>query len=159
VSEGEDAIGLPRMVRHLQCHLAGTNALALFTGGTLVENSGSNPFPPAARHLYRRIGRRALVGKARQCIASQPVVTLPPDPHRPSPAKTKAFLIMAWLANPFAYIAINTFIPLAALPGGAFPSLTHVRGISRVHCGALCGSAHLSCCGIGRTGITASAGW
>ena len=35
-----------------------------------------------------------------------------PDPHRPSPAKTKAFLRMAWLANPFAYIAINTFIPM-----------------------------------------------
>ena len=39
----------------------------------------------------------------------------PPDPNRPSPATAKTFLRMAWLANPFAYIAINTLI--AVIPG------------------------------------------
>jgi predicted MFS family arabinose efflux permease len=38
-----------------------------------------------------------------------------PDPNRPSPARAKTFLRMAWLANPFAYVAINTL--LAVLPG------------------------------------------
>jgi hypothetical protein len=50
--------------------------------------------------------------------AAAPV--LPPDPHRPSPAKTRAFLRMAWLANPVAYIAINTFIPLLPSVAGHF---------------------------------------
>jgi predicted MFS family arabinose efflux permease len=49
---------------------------------------------------------------ASAAAASRSVIALPPDPHRPSPAKTKAFLRMAWLANPFAYVAINTLIPL-----------------------------------------------
>ena len=39
----------------------------------------------------------------------------PPDPNRLSPAETKTFLRMAWLANPFAYIGINTLI--AVIPG------------------------------------------
>ena len=38
-----------------------------------------------------------------------------PDPNRPSPVRAKTFLRMAWLANPFAYVAINTL--LAVLPG------------------------------------------
>jgi MFS family permease len=42
-------------------------------------------------------------------------IKLPPDPNRPSPALAKNFQRMAWLANPFAYIAINTL--LAVLPG------------------------------------------
>ena len=58
-----------------------------------------------------------------------PVPAAVPDPHRPSPAKTRAFLRMAWLANPFAYIAINTFIPVLPSAGRAFSSLADVRGI------------------------------
>jgi len=42
---------------------------------------------------------------------------LPPDANRPSPGRAKNFLRLAWLANPFAYIAINTLI--AVLPGVA----------------------------------------
>src|SRR5208282_182662 len=45
----------------------------------------------------------------------EPAPASVPDPNRPSPAKAQAFLRMAWLANPFAYIAINTLIP--ELPG------------------------------------------
>jgi predicted MFS family arabinose efflux permease len=37
--------------------------------------------------------------------------------HRTSPAKARRFLSMAWLANPFAYIGINTLI--AVMPGVA----------------------------------------
>jgi MFS family permease len=47
--------------------------------------------------------------------AGKPVAVLPPDPDRPSPARAKTFLRMSWLANPFAYIAINTLI--AVTPG------------------------------------------
>ena len=113
VSEGEDATGLPRMVGTYNVTWAGTNALALFTGGTLVEKFGFKilfllPLAILTVELVMIFWLEKQAGAG----AGQPVVALPPDPHRPSPAKTKAFLAMAWLANPFAYIAINTFIPM-----------------------------------------------
>ena len=113
VSEGEDATGLPRMVGTYNVTWAGTNALALFTGGTLVEKFGFKilfllPLAILTVELVMIFWLEKQAGAA----AGQPVVALPPDPHRPSPAKTRAFLAMAWLANPFAYIAINTFIPM-----------------------------------------------
>ena len=73
--------------------------------------------------------------------------------------RPRRFLRMAWLANPFAYIAINTLI--AVMPG-------HRREISHLaHAGGICLFAvvfrparHVcACCGGGRAGITASAGW
>ena len=52
VSEGEDAVGLPRMVGTYNVVWAATNVLALFSGGTLVKNSGTKPFsscpPPSS---------------------------------------------------------------------------------------------------------------
>jgi predicted MFS family arabinose efflux permease len=116
VSEGEDAIGLPRMVGTYNVVWAATNALALFGGGTLVEKFGFKTifYLPGAAFI-------ALLGlvfwlqkhaDAARDAGHEPVFTPVPDPHRPSPAKTRAFLRMAWLANPVAYIAINTFIPM-----------------------------------------------
>lgn len=116
VSEGEDAIGLPRMVGTYNVVWAGTNALALFGGGTLVEKFGFKTifFLPSAVFiallaLVFRLQQRANTARVE---GHEPAPTPAPDPHRPSPAKTRAFLRMAWLANPFAYLAINTFIPL-----------------------------------------------
>ena len=40
VSQGEDAVGLPRMVGTYNVAWAATNVLALFSGGTLVEKFG-----------------------------------------------------------------------------------------------------------------------
>lgn len=113
VSEGEDAVGLPRMVGTYNVVWAATNALALFSGGTLVEQFGFNAifYLPLAVFV-------ALLGTVfwlqQRTVVAAPAGhdTLPPDPHRPSPAKTRAFLRMAWLSNPFAYIAINTLIPM-----------------------------------------------
>jgi len=42
---------------------------------------------------------------------------MPHDANRPAPAQAKLFMRLAWLANPFAYIAISTLI--AVLPGVA----------------------------------------
>jgi predicted MFS family arabinose efflux permease len=116
VSEGEDAVGLPRMVGTYNVVWAATNALALFSGGTLVEKFGFKTifFVPIAVFivllvLVFRLQRHA---HAAHAAGHEPASAPAPDPHRPSPAKTKAFLRMAWLANPFAYIAINTFIPM-----------------------------------------------
>ncbi len=114
VSEGEDAVGLPRMVGTYNVVWAATNALALFGGGTLVEKFGfktifSLPLAVfiALLPLVFWLQRHA---HASHAASHGPASAL--DPHRPSPAKARAFLRMAWLANPVAYIAINTFIPL-----------------------------------------------
>lgn len=117
VSEGEDAVGLPRAVGTYNVVWAGTNALALFGGGTLVEKFGFKTifFLPMAIFLAQLALvfwlERHASDLAREA-AEKPPTVLPPDPHRPSRAKTQAFLRMAWIANPFAYIAINTFIPM-----------------------------------------------
>ena len=103
-------------------------------GGTLVEAFGFKTifYLPLAL-CHRATGADVVAGKTghRQDIArmSAPAPAPPPDPHRPSPAKTRAFLRMAWLANPVAYIAINTFIPELPGRGGALSSLADVRGI------------------------------
>lgn len=116
VSEGEDAAGLSRMVGTYNVVWAATNALALFTGGTLVEKFGFKTifFLPVAVFvvllgLVFWLQKHADAARA----AGHETVSAPiPEPHRPSPAKTRAFLRMAWLANPVAYVAINTLIPM-----------------------------------------------
>src|SRR5208282_2431850 len=99
VSEGEDAVGLPRMVGTYNVVWAATNALALFGGGTLVEKFGFKTI------FYLPIviltAQLALVfwlvkhANAARASGHEPAPALGPDPHRPSPAKTKAFLRMA----------------------------------------------------------------
>ena len=116
VSEGENAIGLPRMVGTYNVVWAATNALALFGGGILVEKFGYKtifflPIVILAAQLALVFWLEKHASAARNA-GHEPAPTPIPDPHRPSPAKTRAFLRMAWLANPFAYIAINTFIPM-----------------------------------------------
>ena len=120
VSEGEDAAGLPAAIGTYNVVWAGTNALALFTGGTLVERFGFQsifyiPFVILLGQLALTFWLEQHATEMAQAAAAQPAVVLPPDPHRPSPAKTLAFRRMALLSNPFAYIAINTLI--AVLPG------------------------------------------
>jgi MFS family permease len=116
ISEGEDATGLPRRVGTYNVVWASTNALALFGGGTLVEKFGFNAifYLPIAFFIAALAGIFWLAKHTTgACAAGHESVPVPaPDPHRPSPAKTNAFLRMAWVANPFAYIAINTFIPM-----------------------------------------------
>ena len=117
VSEGEDAAGLPRMVGIYNVVWAATNALALFCGGTLAEKFGFKTifFLPIAVFIALLALVFWLQTHANDARTNGHESAPAPDPHRPSPAKTKAFLRMAWLANPFAYIAINTLI--AVLPG------------------------------------------
>ena len=46
----------------------------------------------------------------------------PPEPYHAASPRAQIFLRMAWLANPFAYIAIQTLI--ATIPGMAGVLLT-----------------------------------
>jgi predicted MFS family arabinose efflux permease len=194
VSEGETARTLPRAIGIYNVVWAGTNALALFAGGTLVEKFGfaclfyiplaicisqltltfwvakqagiiaekSADAPEPASTAIESRAEKTLradslsvnrAGTARFAVRAVPQggsAVVPPAAARagtsqrdvptkgtsgekektssaagvplpgshPTPrAKARVFLRMAWLANPFAYIAINTLIAL--LPGVA----------------------------------------
>ncbi len=123
VSEGETPAGLQRMVGLYNISWAGTAALANFTGGAIVDHFGFQSlfYLPAALQfgqliciswLAARPSAPTLLHPAAP-TACAPVLELSPRPI----AKARSFLRMAWVANPFAYVAINTVI--AVMPGVA----------------------------------------
>ncbi len=121
VSEGESPEGVPRAVGLYNITWAVTNAIAFFIGGTFIQTLGFKVIFYLPMCII--VGQLALTfwlqnhatELARLAVNKPPAAPPPPDPLRPSPARAKAFLYMAWVANPFAYIAINTFI--AVIPG------------------------------------------
>jgi predicted MFS family arabinose efflux permease len=115
VSEGEAPKNLPRVIGIYNIVWASTAALAFFFGGTFIEAFGFKSifFIPIAIQLVQlalTFWLQKHADEIARASANRPMAAPPPDPNRPSPAKAKAFLRMAWLANPFAYIAINTLI-------------------------------------------------
>jgi predicted MFS family arabinose efflux permease len=121
ISDGQHGAALPRAIGIYNVVWAATNAFGYFIGGTIIEKIGYRGifYLPLAlvlaqlalsHWLHRHAAEIELAARNQP-----PAAPLPPDPHRPSPKKAKAFLRMAWLANPFAYIAINTLI--AVIPG------------------------------------------
>jgi predicted MFS family arabinose efflux permease len=121
VSEGETRAGVQRMVGIYNMVWAATGAAAYFTGGAMFEKLGARslfyiPLVMVAGQLCLTywIEAQSRVGQASR-LPSAPFPPAP-TPH-PAGPKTKVFLRLAWLANPFAYIAINTLI--AVVPGVA----------------------------------------
>ena len=115
VSEGETPKNLPHIIGIYNVVWALAAALAFFLGGTLIEAFGFKSifFVPIAIQLAQlalTFWLQKHADEIARASASQPIAVPPPDPNRPSPAKAKSFLRMAWLTNPFAYIAINTLI-------------------------------------------------
>ena len=116
VSEGAvaaNAVGLYNIT------WATTNAVAYFIGGTLIEKFGYKCifYLPFVIMLVQIELAYRLEKHRPKMAAAPPGVIHAPDPRRPTPARAKSFQHMAWLANPFAYIAINTL--LAVMPGVA----------------------------------------
>jgi predicted MFS family arabinose efflux permease len=122
VSDGERPDRLPQNIGIYNVVWAGTGALAYFTGGAMLDRLGLQSlfYVPAVLFLAQLAGTFWLQRVSR----FQPEGTnsgrtavgefgLNPRPI----ARAKAFLRMAWFANPFAYIAINTLI--AVMPGVA----------------------------------------
>jgi predicted MFS family arabinose efflux permease len=118
VSEGEDFAGVQRMVGIYNMMWASITALAYFIGGAILEKFGPRSmfYVPVAIQCAQlgltfwleSQARRAAPATASNSPASPPA----PQPH--PGARTKVFLRLAWLANPFAYIAIQTL--LAVMP-------------------------------------------
>lgn len=130
VSEG-DGVNLSDMVGYYNITWALGGAVAYFSGGMLLEHLGLQslfwlplcivalqlPLIPLAVSLAKR-EKTAVRGAA---------VAAPAQP----PADSRQFLHLAWLANPLAYVAINTVIPL-------IPSISVNLRLSTGSAGILC---------------------
>ncbi len=124
VSERETQAGVQEMVGIYNCTWAGAAALAYFTGGKLYDALGVGAvfWLPAGIFFSQFLLLLWLEKHHAAVLAATPE---PPKeiPHAPEastlrqPVSPQAFLKMAWLANPFAYVAINTLF--AVMPGVA----------------------------------------
>jgi predicted MFS family arabinose efflux permease len=123
VSEDESRASLQHLVGLYNIIWAATAALAYFIGGALLEKLSMQSlfFVPLASFLVQ-LGLTFWLEQAAKNAPHSPAFdtkeapTGPPEiPH--APGEAKMFLRLAWLANPFAYIAINTLI--AVMPGVA----------------------------------------
>jgi MFS family permease len=121
VSEGESPRGLQRIVGIYNVVWAGTGAVSYFIGGALLDKLGLKSlfYVPAGIILIELLFTLWLESQARglpKATSDTNTNSGHPPPLNPRPiAKAKSFLRMAWLANPFAYVAINTLI--AVMPG------------------------------------------
>lgn len=114
VSEGETREGLQHCVGVYNVVWAGTGALAYFVGGAILDGVGLAglfwvPLVIQLGQIGLTLGlERAASGAGRPAGAD---VARAEEPVLPdAPAEQRLFLRMAWLANPFAYIAINTLV-------------------------------------------------
>jgi MFS family permease len=120
VSEGETPASLARWVGGYNVVWAGASALAYFCGGALLEALGLRalflvPIGIFIAQLLLLLRLERLARRGVGAVAETPSLPSTP-PLNPRPvARARTFLRMAWFANPFAYIAINTLI--AVMPG------------------------------------------
>ncbi|HTX21547.1 MAG TPA: MFS transporter [Candidatus Aquilonibacter sp.] len=120
VSDGETAADLPRAVGTYNVVWAATNAAAYFIGGALKHAFGYRiifilPLGIVLLQLALTFWLQRHATELARAALNKPVTTPPPEPHRPASPQAKAFLRMAWLSNPFAYVAIQTLV--AVMPG------------------------------------------
>ena len=117
VSEGDEPEHVPHAIGIYNITWATANASAYFIGGTLIEQFGYRSlFYVPLTFLVVQLALVVWMEKAHARLSLAPQKAGgTPGSDRPSAAMAKAFQRMAWLANPFAYIAINTL--LAVMPG------------------------------------------
>jgi predicted MFS family arabinose efflux permease len=110
---------------------AAGGAIAYFTAGILIEKLGM------ASVFWLPLGltmvELALLPCAARWLKKEKHRGFPAEPLIPavSPGDAKQFLRMAWLANPFAYVAINTVVPLV-------PSIAEKLDLSTGMAGIVC---------------------
>ena len=124
VCEGEDLQGMPRMVGLYNIVWASGAALAFFSGGAMAQVLGwkSLFWLPAILHLAQ-LGLALWLEKKHGPAKAPAGSPLPSEGREirgegsaegggtPAPL-ARSFLRLAWVANPLAYMAINTALPL-----------------------------------------------
>ncbi len=116
VSEGEPRKRLQSLLGAYNVIWAAASALAYFVGGALIKKWGWNAmflFPASLEVLELLIvlwiQSRVNTQPARPSVAPAQSHCEDPQALR-SPVSPPTFLKMAWLANPLAYLAINTLV-------------------------------------------------
>jgi predicted MFS family arabinose efflux permease len=132
VTEG-DGVNMSDMVGFYNITWALGGALAYFFGGILLERLGLQslfwlPLCLVAAQLALIPLAVHLTKTEKNAVSKKP----PPSPAAvPAAAGSRQFLYLAWLANPLAYVAINTTIPL-------IPSISVKLGLSTGAAGIFC---------------------
>jgi MFS family permease len=122
---------LAKMVGIYNVTWAAGGALGYFTAGVLIEKLGM------ASLFWLPLGLTAVELALLPCAAR--LLKKEKDRHGQEenltpavlPAVAKRFLLMAWIANPFSYVAINTVIPL-------IPSIAEKLSLSTGMAGIVC---------------------
>ncbi len=138
ISENETDSALSRVVGIYNVVWAGSSAVAYFAGGAIFEWLGERSiyWLPAGMHLFQLVLVNWLARQSKQMPAPRRQLASPP-PHHPEeaafhqPVRPEAFLKLAWLANPFAYVAIYTVL-------AAIPSLARRLELSTAESGFFC---------------------
>ena len=115
---------------------AAASALAFFSGGTLLKQFGMHSlfWIPMSIHLIQWLmlewmaRQRPVAGPAPESEAGAP---LGQPAHLPSGLPATVFLKMAWVANPFAYVAINTVVAVV-------PDIATRMNLSIAQAGVFC---------------------
>ena len=118
VSEGDTPEDIPHVIGIYNITWAITSALAFCIGGWLIEKLGYQcMFYLPLVVIVWQFGLVFLLEKIHPPTlgAKSEKHSLSAGPDQPSPTRAKNFQRLAWLANPFAYVAINTLV--AVLPG------------------------------------------
>jgi MFS family permease len=118
-TDGEPPDRLPRMVGIYNLVWSGGSAGAYFVGGALKDWLGDASifWLPAATHLLQLCAVWFL-GRSRHGTAVAPRESPTPTAHAGAlqagslTLAPRSFMIMAWVANPFAYVAINAALPV-----------------------------------------------
>ncbi len=137
VSEQEPPLRLQRMVGIYNLVWSTCMAVSYFTGGAIKEWLGPRSIflVPAFLYLGQLILTEVLAKKAALPRESKPepdTVILTKVELNPRPiARARTFLKLAWLANPFAYIAVNSTVP-------TLPTLAHKLGFTPALAGVFC---------------------
>jgi len=118
ISEGDTPDHVPHAVGIYNITWAIPNAAAFFIGGTLIKNLGyEGMFSLPLAFMIVLFGMTFWLEKIHppQLSALAKKMEMAAASKAPVPPRSKCFQRMAWLANPCAYIAINTMV--AVLPG------------------------------------------
>jgi MFS family permease len=158
VSEGEPPARIQRLIGIYNLVWSGAGAAAYFAGGALIQAFGAKNIvllvpavgigiqyfmvrrlsqkvgdlipAAAAGHAHAHAHAHSPTGAASAAVSGPGLHHARPAPRR-SPIPPRVFLLMSWIANPCAYVAINAAIPL-------IPTLAERLGLDTRLAGFFC---------------------